>query len=173
MAPVCLTASETFLKTGRSRCVWPAFLGFVPPTTLVPKLPVNIATILVVRGSVDRGSSYRTRWLAARGSCSVINISCQGALGPISECSTYVPCFPVKPWKMTLVSPLIRRFSMVCAYAEVLELYARQATWRSAFERRAVLGRACIAEDDTGTATKGVRRGGTKPTGREEKRESR
>lgn len=29
--------------------------------------------------------------------------------------ATYVPCFPVKPWKMTLVSPLIRRFSIVAA----------------------------------------------------------
>lgn len=36
LAPVSLTASETFLKTGRSRWVWPAFLGLVPPTTLVP-----------------------------------------------------------------------------------------------------------------------------------------
>ena len=36
VAPVSFTASETFAKTGRSRCVWPAFLGFVPPTTLVP-----------------------------------------------------------------------------------------------------------------------------------------
>jgi hypothetical protein len=33
VAPACLTASATFAKTGRSRCVDPAFFGFVPPTT--------------------------------------------------------------------------------------------------------------------------------------------
>lgn len=36
VAPVSLTASLTFAKTGFPRCVSPAFLGFVPPTTLVP-----------------------------------------------------------------------------------------------------------------------------------------
>ncbi|PKS11077.1 hypothetical protein jhhlp_002838 [Lomentospora prolificans] len=36
VAPVSFTASETLAKTGRSRCVVPAFLGFVPPTTWVP-----------------------------------------------------------------------------------------------------------------------------------------
>ena len=36
VAPVSFTASLTLAKTGRPRCVWPAFLGFVPPTTLVP-----------------------------------------------------------------------------------------------------------------------------------------
>lgn len=36
VAPVCLTASLTLAKTGRSKCVEPAFLGLVPPTTLVP-----------------------------------------------------------------------------------------------------------------------------------------
>lgn len=36
VAPVSLTASATDAKTGRSRWVVPAFLGFVPPTTLVP-----------------------------------------------------------------------------------------------------------------------------------------
>jgi hypothetical protein len=36
VAPVCFTASETLAKTGRPRCCWPAFFGFVPPTTLVP-----------------------------------------------------------------------------------------------------------------------------------------
>src|SRR5271170_4921080 len=35
-APVSFIASATLLKTGLSRCVSPAFLGFVPPTTLVP-----------------------------------------------------------------------------------------------------------------------------------------
>ena len=36
VAPVSFTASETLAKTGRPRCVEPAFLGLVPPTTLVP-----------------------------------------------------------------------------------------------------------------------------------------
>ena len=35
-APVSLTASLTLAKTGLPRCVSPAFLGLVPPTTLVP-----------------------------------------------------------------------------------------------------------------------------------------
>jgi hypothetical protein len=38
VAPVSLTASLTLAKTGRSRCVEPAFLGLVPPTTLVPRM---------------------------------------------------------------------------------------------------------------------------------------
>jgi len=41
VAWVSLTASATFLKTGRLRCCVPAFLGFVPPTTLVPVVPVS------------------------------------------------------------------------------------------------------------------------------------
>ena len=36
VAPVSLTASPTEAKTGLPRCVSPAFLGLVPPTTLVP-----------------------------------------------------------------------------------------------------------------------------------------
>lgn len=36
VAPASLTASATVAKTGRPRCVDPAFLGFVPPTTVVP-----------------------------------------------------------------------------------------------------------------------------------------
>ena len=31
----------------------------------------------------------------------------------------YLPCLPVKPWKITLVSLFIRRFSAVAAYPEV------------------------------------------------------
>ena len=37
VAPVSRIASRTLAKTGFPRCVSPAFLGFVPPTTLVPK----------------------------------------------------------------------------------------------------------------------------------------
>lgn len=36
VAPVSFTASLTLAKTGRSRCMVPAFLGLVPPTTFVP-----------------------------------------------------------------------------------------------------------------------------------------
>ena len=36
VAPVSLTASLTEAKTGLPRCVSPAFLGLVPPTTFVP-----------------------------------------------------------------------------------------------------------------------------------------
>ena len=36
VAPTSLIASDTLAKTGLPRCVSPAFLGFVPPTTLVP-----------------------------------------------------------------------------------------------------------------------------------------
>ena len=38
VAPVSFTASRTLAKTGLSRCVSPAFFGFVPPTTFVPEL---------------------------------------------------------------------------------------------------------------------------------------
>lgn len=60
VAPVCLTASETFLKTGRSRCVWPAFLGFVPPTTLVPRRAAQCehSNLTVMRSDFPR--LYRT-----------------------------------------------------------------------------------------------------------------
>ena len=35
-APVSFTASLTLANTGFPRCVSPAFLGLVPPTTFVP-----------------------------------------------------------------------------------------------------------------------------------------
>lgn len=68
-APVSFTASETFLKTGRSRCVEPAFLGFVPPTTLVPEdLNVSDASFYIgARDIFESPKPYRTRWLAGRG----------------------------------------------------------------------------------------------------------
>lgn len=34
--PVCAFASRQSLNTGTPRCVVPAFVGEVPPTTLVP-----------------------------------------------------------------------------------------------------------------------------------------
>lgn len=38
VAPVSFMPSATFLKTGLSRCVDPAFLGLIPPTTFVPEM---------------------------------------------------------------------------------------------------------------------------------------
>jgi hypothetical protein len=35
-APVSFIASSTFLKTGRPRCISPAFFGLTPPTIVVP-----------------------------------------------------------------------------------------------------------------------------------------
>lgn len=63
VAPVSFTASLTLAKTGRSRCMVPAFLGLVPPTTFVPVL----CKLLF---GCDRGwtNIYRRRWPAQRGS---------------------------------------------------------------------------------------------------------
>jgi hypothetical protein len=41
VAPASFTASATVAKTGRPRWDCPAFLGFVPPTTLVPVFLVS------------------------------------------------------------------------------------------------------------------------------------
>ena len=38
VAPVSFTASLTLANTGFPKCVSPAFLGFVPPTTFVPNV---------------------------------------------------------------------------------------------------------------------------------------
>ena len=43
VAPVCLTASFTVLKTGRSRCVVPPLPGVTPPTTFDPYLIISSA----------------------------------------------------------------------------------------------------------------------------------
>ena len=57
-------------------------------------------------------------------------------------CGTHVPCFPVKPWKSTFVSPLMRRFLMVFAYGEELVAYCRDAVfWSAALRGRRM---ACI-----------------------------
>ena len=53
LAPVSRTASLTFANTGRSRCVSPAFLGLVPPTTLVP-------AISSIQGPVECSEKVRT-----------------------------------------------------------------------------------------------------------------
>jgi hypothetical protein len=56
--------------------------------------------------------------------------------------STHVPCFPVKPWNSTFVSPLMRRFLIVSAYCEEPVAYCLVADLVSA-ERRG-FRRACI-----------------------------
>jgi hypothetical protein len=79
--------------------------------------------------------------------------------------STHVPCFPVKPWKSTLVSPLIRRFLIVSAYCEEPVAYCRVAALESA--ERMGFRRACIVavgchEGRAGCTEeyRGLRRGG-------------
>jgi hypothetical protein len=64
VAPVSFTASLTLAKTGRSRWIEPAFLGLVPPTTLVPVL-----CKLLFRCDHIESKIYRRRWPAQRGSC--------------------------------------------------------------------------------------------------------
>jgi hypothetical protein len=49
--------------------------------------------------------------------------------------TTHVPCFPVKPWNRTFVSPLMRRFLIVSAYCEEEVAYCLVAAFESA-ERR-------------------------------------
>lgn len=56
VAPVSLTASETVAKTGRSRCVEPAFLGLVPPTTLVPVNIVRQNRVSIVDCTGSKGA---------------------------------------------------------------------------------------------------------------------
>jgi len=74
VAPACLTASATFAKTGRSRCVDPAFFGFVPPTTWVPicyqNLSISFCLVLYCPGRTRTvcdslfGVETTKRWLA-------------------------------------------------------------------------------------------------------------
>lgn len=141
VAPVSLTASVTFAKTGRSRCVLPAFLGFVPPTTFVPANTALSASFSPEQCCLQHEIGYRclftvcdgllsvepvvaTRWLACEtlprifhsklGCCQEVCELCSNNTTDTMGDVTHVPCFPVKPWKMTLVSPLTLRFSMVC-----------------------------------------------------------
>lgn len=104
-APVALRASSTLLKTGLPKCSLPAFLGLVPPTTLVPSLLYQ----RVASATIGAGPAYRTRWPAGRGNCGRISI----ALVEDEWTATYVPCLPVKPWNRTLVSLLMRRLTLV------------------------------------------------------------
>lgn len=58
VAPVSRIASRTLAKTGFPRCVSPAFLGFVPPTTLVP---TTGQPIFLGNQSVLRWEKYHNR----------------------------------------------------------------------------------------------------------------
>ena len=82
--------------------------------------------------------AYRTRSPAAHGSCDGVSLP----LSTRELQSTYVPCFPVKPWNSTLVSPLMRRFLIVSAYCDEPVVYCLAAALVSA-ERMGCL-RACI-----------------------------
>ena len=67
VAPVSFTASLTLANTGFPRCVSPAFLGLVPPTTLVP-ICLSPVTFLYHSSLI-----YRNQWLAERESCSTLS----------------------------------------------------------------------------------------------------
>jgi hypothetical protein len=82
--------------------------------------------------------AYRTQSPVVRGNC----FDLIPRVDPAQCMSTHVPCFPVKPWKSTLVSPLIRRFLIVSAYCEEPVAYCLVADLESA-ERRGCR-RACI-----------------------------
>lgn len=73
----------------------------------------DVRVLLVSVGSV--GEALRTV-LDSLGGVETIEAKkvSQLVCGRSKVMMTHVPCFPVKPWKMTLVSPLMRRFSMVC-----------------------------------------------------------
>lgn len=59
VAPVSFTASATVAKTGLSKCVSPAFFGFVPPTTLVPFVVLVGTRFGRVKGSVPYSIACR------------------------------------------------------------------------------------------------------------------
>ena len=68
VAPVSLTASPTVAKTGRPRCVSPAFFGLVPPTTFVPTVrDENFVRGLWELRVVQVGAiTNHSRWLVER-----------------------------------------------------------------------------------------------------------
>ena len=108
VAPVSFTASRTLAKTGLPRCVDPAFLGFVPPTTLVPATcqPGSRGGIAPGPFTVfDSLLCVKSRFRLGRTS-TLLRACSSGA---------HVPCFPVNPWNITLVSAFMRRFSAVAA----------------------------------------------------------
>ena len=92
VAPASLIASATFAKTGRPRCVCPAFFGFVPPTTCVPKYSIRTDTTEFIL------SLTRTvlNCLCSMESADFISFKLPTFTKPSTEI-THVPCFPVKP----------------------------------------------------------------------------
>ena len=88
VAPVSLTASRTLAKTGFPKCVSPAFLGLVPPTTLVPMVNLVEALLLSFISEV-----YRSLSLAGREN--LIKSAHSRAIKTLG--ATHVPCFPVNP----------------------------------------------------------------------------
>jgi hypothetical protein len=72
----------------------------------------------------------------------LLGFSIPCVLSQTQAMSTHVPCFPVKPWKSTFVSPLMRRFLMVSAYCEEPVAYCLVADLESAVRRGC--RRACI-----------------------------
>ena len=66
-APVSFTASLTLANTGFPRCVSPAFLGLVPPTTLVP---IHFSPVTFLGASC---SIYHNQWLPERESCRTLS----------------------------------------------------------------------------------------------------
>lgn len=123
---VSFMASATFLKTGSPRCSVPAFLGFVPPTTLVPAVMSDLFPAVSKRPS-SRAHTVFNRLLCVEASCVLASFPMATSSAP-----THVPCFPVKPWNRTLVSPLMRRFLIVSAYCEEAVAYCLVAAFESA-----------------------------------------
>jgi hypothetical protein len=138
VAPVSLTASATLAKTGLPRCSEPAFLGFVPPTTFVPASRVNGFLSCCGAGWWDGRIPYSMACCAWK----LCQSQHTGNHANFYSSSTHVPCFPVKPWNNTLVSPLMRRFLMVSAYCEEPVAYCLVAAFASA--ERMGCRRACI-----------------------------
>jgi hypothetical protein len=139
VAPVSFIASSTVAKTGLPRCSVPAFLGFVPPTTFVPILRCQFVSSVLSERVVERAHTIFDGLLGVE----PVNLSATAPLPIRSQYCTHVPCFPVKPWNSTLVSPLMRRFLIVWAYGDELVAYP----CRAAAVRRAELRgrrRACI-----------------------------
>jgi hypothetical protein len=114
VAPASLTASATVANTGSPKCSCPAFLGFVPPTTVVPS---DLSDKLEIKG-LKLG--YHNQLLVEHG-IYTLEVSKKTPVESLENIRvTHVPCLPVKPWKTTLVSLLMRRFSIVAAYPPVL-----------------------------------------------------
>ena len=84
---------------------------------------------------------YHSQWPVGRESWSWVSTVLESVR---IDNIAHLPCFPVKPWNMTLVSLFMRRFSAVEAYPEVAVEYLclLAAAWMRPAERRL---NACIA----------------------------